>query len=151
MKRYELVPIGVLILAATAPARPVATKPSAPDLLARTRAAYAALRTYADTGTVENVFGPAAGRLRETYTFQTAYRAPRQFYFDFVKTNKMDRFVVWSDETAFHTWWQTTGVKQDFPKGTGAAAFTTGAQPTHNALLQIAPLILDRRTDRHDH
>jgi outer membrane lipoprotein-sorting protein len=113
--------------------------PSADDVLARSQAAYAALKSYADTGTVDNEFGPPGGVLREHHTFKTAYRAPRHFLFDFVREENADRFVVWADDEAFHTWWQATGVAETYPKGAGAGAFLVGGEPTLNALMQLSP------------
>ena len=114
------------------------------DILVRSRAAYAALRSYADTGTVDVEFGPVGGTIKERHTFITYYRAPRLFFFDFTKHKNADRFVVWSDEEAFHSWWQTTGVENTFPKGQGATAFVTAAMPTKNAITQTAPLLFSQ-------
>jgi outer membrane lipoprotein-sorting protein len=114
------------------------------DILARTRATYASLRSYADTGTVDIEFGPVGATLKERHTFSTAYRSPRHFYFDFTKHQKVDRFVVWSDEQTFHTWWQTTGVETTFPKGQGSAAFITSTSQTKNAVTQLAPLLFSQ-------
>jgi outer membrane lipoprotein-sorting protein len=118
------------------------TRPAAPsgdDVLARSQAAYAALKSYADTGTVDTEFGPPNGVLHEHHTFTTAYRGPRHFLFDFVREQNVDRFVVWSDDEAFHTWWQATGVSDTFPKGQASGAFVAGGEPTNNALMQISP------------
>jgi outer membrane lipoprotein-sorting protein len=112
---------------------------SAQDILAKSQAAYAALRSYADTGTVDTEFGPANGIVREHHTFRTFFRAPRHFLFDFVKEEKADRFVVWADDEAFHTWWQATGVADTYPKGQGDGAFVAGGQPTINSLMVLAP------------
>jgi outer membrane lipoprotein-sorting protein len=113
--------------------------PSADNVLARSQAAYAALKSYADTGTVDTEYGPPQGVLREHHTFKTAYRAPRHFLFDFVREQNADRFVVWANDEAFHTWWQATGVADTYPKGEGGGAFVAGGEPTNNALMQISP------------
>lgn len=114
------------------------------DILARSRATYAALKSYADTGTVDIEYGPSSKPIRERHTFGTYYRAPRRYFFDFTKHQKADRFVVWSDEESFHTWWQTTGVENSYPKGKGATAFVMAAMPTKNAVAQIAPLLFSQ-------
>lgn len=131
--------LGALVLSPAV--RGAATVRTADDILARSRAMYAALTSYADTGTIDEEYGPAASPIHARHTFRTYYRAPRRFFFEFIKENSADRYVVWSDDDAFHSWWQATGVAQDFPKGHGATAFTTGAYPTKNALTQIAPLL----------
>ena len=112
---------------------------SAQDILTKSQAAYAALKSYSDTGTVDTEFGPPNGLLREHHTFQTLFRAPRHFLFDFVKQDKADRFVVWADDEAFHTWWQATGTADTYPKGQGGAAFVAGGQPTLNSLMVLSP------------
>jgi len=114
---------------------------SSDDVLAKTEAAYAALKSYSDTGSVDTEFGPKEGLAREHHTFKTFFRAPRHFFFDFVKAESSDRFVVWADDEAFHTWWQATGVAEIYPKGQGASAFVAGGVPTVSALLQISPLL----------
>ena len=89
-------------------------------------------------------FGPVGGTIKERHTFNTYYRSPRYFHFDFTKHQKADRIVVWSDETAFHTWWQTTGVETTYPKGQGSSAFITATPLTKNAVTQIAPLLFSQ-------
>lgn len=135
----------ICVLAAAAAALPGfaarVRPPMAEDILARSRATYAALESYADSGTVLLELGPANGIVRERHSFHTYYRAPRAFLFDFTKSGNVDRFVVWSDDQAFHTWWKTTGVAENYPKGQGTAAFVTGTVPTASSLTQIAPLL----------
>ncbi len=114
------------------------------DILARSRAQYASLRSYADTGTVDVEYGSPGAPIRERHSFKTYYRAPRHFYFDFTKHQNADRFVIWSDDEAFHTWWQTTSVENTYPKGQGTGAFVTGAMPTKNSLMQVPPLLFSK-------
>lgn len=112
---------------------------SAQDVLTKSQAAYASLQSYSDTGTVDTEFGPPNGLLREHHTFTTLFRAPRHFLFDFVKEDKADRFVVWADDEAFHTWWQATGAAEAYAKGQGGGAFVAGGQPTLNSLMILSP------------
>jgi outer membrane lipoprotein-sorting protein len=107
------------------------------NVLEKSRAAYAALRSYSDTGTVVIEYGTS----RDKHTFQTYFRAPRFFYFEFTKANNTDKYVVWSDDAAFHSWWKTTGVTNDYPKENGIGAFTTGSVPTKGSLSQISELL----------
>src|SRR5437588_6298747 len=89
------------------------------DIWARSRAMYASLDSYADSGVVLSEFGVSS---RERHTFTTSFsRAPRGFHFDFQKGNG-DRFVIWGDPQAFHTWWKTTNVKSDYPNPNNIAA-----------------------------
>ena len=133
--RTELAP------AASSSAAPASPTLATEDLLARSRVLYGSLRSYADAGTVDVEFGPTGAVVRERHTFNTYYRAPRHFYFDFTKHLNADRFVVWGNDEGFHTWWRATGVESAYPRGQGTTAFVTGALPTRNALLQIAPLL----------
>ncbi len=114
------------------------------SLLARSRAVYARLHTYLDRGVVQTEYRGAAGPpLIERHTFTTVYRAPRQFLLDFHRDPKLpqERYVVWGDDEAFHTWWSETRVQQDFPKGRGATAFALSALPTHDVVTIIPPLL----------
>ena len=116
----------------------------ADDLLARSRAFYASLHSYSDTGTVVVEFGNAPTPSREQHAFRTWYRAPRLFRFEFTKANQADRYEVWSDEQAFRTWWKATGGTSTYPKGQGASAFTTGSVTTYGALTSIAPWLFSQ-------
>lgn len=113
------------------------------DPLAQSRAVYAALKSYADTGTVLQEFGPAAAPVRERHAFKTYYRAPRHFFFDFTKGEKPGgiRFVIWGDGEAFHTWWSTTGLEETYPRGSGARAFVLSTHPTVGSSVLISPLL----------
>jgi hypothetical protein len=115
-------------------------------ILERSRATYAALRSYADTGVIITELlniGTTGPPLTERHTFVTYYRAPRQFLFDFKKDPKVgdERFVVWANGADFNTWWSATKVHDTYPKGRGATAFALAAFPTKNSIVQIAPLL----------
>jgi outer membrane lipoprotein-sorting protein len=117
---------------------------AAEDILSRSRAAYATLTTYADTGTVDAEFGAAPGTGRERHVFRTFYRAPRGLLFDFTKANSADRYVVWSDDEAFRSWWKATGATSNYPKGQGLSAFVNGSVPTAGALIAITPWLFPK-------
>ncbi len=117
---------------------------AADDLLSRSRAAYAALTTYSDTGTVDAEFGNAPSPSRERHTFRTLFRAPRLLLFDFTKAANADRFVVWSDEETFHTWWKATGSVSSYPKGQGLSAFVNGSVPTQGTVDAITPWLFPK-------
>jgi outer membrane lipoprotein-sorting protein len=116
------------------------------DVLTQSRAKYAGLKTYADTGTVtteEVLPGNSDPPAVEKHTFTTFYRAPRQYFFEFRKDPNVgdERFVIWGDDAEFNTWWSATKVHDTYPKGQGAEAFALGSFPTKNAAMQLAPLI----------
>ncbi len=107
------------------------------DVLARVRDLYATLQSYGDTGTVVVEYGTNS---RDRYTFTTAIsRAPRGFYFDFRKNNG-DRYVIWGDPDAYHTWWKTTGVQEDYPNPNNIGAFGTAGAQTAGAAMKIPTL-----------
>ena len=105
---------------------------------------YASLKSYADTATIDSAYGPPAGRVQERHRFKTYYRAPRHFYFDFVKQDNADRYVVWSDDEAFHSWWQATGAADTYQKGEGASAFINGSIATMGSVSEIAALLFSQ-------
>jgi outer membrane lipoprotein-sorting protein len=116
------------------------------EILDRSRAKYAGLKAYADTGTVMTEYkgsgdpGPATV---ESHSFKTYYRSPRQFFFEFVKDPNVgeERFVIWADGADFYTWWSATKVRDNYPKGQGGTAFALATFPTKGSLMQIAPLL----------
>lgn len=111
------------------------------DAMARSRAMYAALNSYADAGVVINEFGTSS---KEQHTFTTYFsRVPRGFYFDFKKENG-DRYVIWGDPQAFHTWWKTTGVKDDYPNPNNTGAFGTADPHTLGSALKITTLLYSK-------
>jgi hypothetical protein len=138
--------VALLALALTASAFAADTYDGA-DVLAKSRARYAAMRTYSDTGTVavyERL--PGGGTISERHSFSTLYQGPRMFLLQFQKDPKAgaSRFVIWGDGEAFHTWWSDTKVHDTYPRGSGSMAFALGALPTLNAALAIPPLLFSQ-------
>ena len=134
--------IGVAVALAAAHGR--AQVPDAAELLARSRAAYAALRSYGDTGTiVVEARSPGAPPLVERFTFRTAFRSPRHFQLEFGdrRVPGGERLVIWCDGADFQSWWSATGVHEVWSGGRGVSAFATAAYPTRGAATQIPPLL----------
>jgi hypothetical protein len=118
--------------------------PARADVWAQSRAAYAALNSYADRGSVETLYRSGAGpTLTEQHVFTTSYQAPRRFRLDFKSgsAGAGERFVIWSEGEVFNTWWSTTKVASAFPRGQGTMAFAIGSSPTKGAATVIPPLI----------
>lgn len=123
---------------------PLATTSAADDIVARARAAYGALTSYSDAGTVDTEYSVGVGpTIREHHTFRTHFRAPRRFYFEFNEDRAAgaDRFVVWSDEEAFRTWWKDSGVESEYPRGQGVSALVSAIGVTKGAAAVITPLL----------
>jgi outer membrane lipoprotein-sorting protein len=145
LKRFPLPSAGALLLLLLLPAL-FSSPPSsaADDVLSRSRAVYASLNSYADAGTVVQEYGPANAPSRDRHTFTTYFnRAPRGFYFDFKKESG-DRYVIWGDPEAFHTWWKTTGVKEDYPNPNNTGAFGTAGAQTVGSALKIPTLLYSK-------
>lgn len=127
--------------------RPGVSLPSPDDILERSRAKYAALRSYADTGVIttedQTPGGPA---VVERHLFTTYYRAPRQFFFEFKEDARAggEQFVIWCDGGDFNTWWSTTRVHDTYAKGRGALAFALAVLPTKGSAAQIPPLLFSQ-------
>jgi outer membrane lipoprotein-sorting protein len=148
MRRHAPAVALVPLLAGLALAQGGATGTStADDLWEQSRAAYAALQSYADAGVVVTESqSPGAPLLVERHTFTTYYHAPREFYFDFKKDPKAgnERLVIWCDGGDFQSWWSATRVHQTYPQGTGASAFGTSAFPTKGSVVLIPPLLFSK-------
>jgi outer membrane lipoprotein-sorting protein len=135
-----LIPSIVLAVAAAATPKDDASR-RAEDIWARSRAMYAALQSYADSGTVDVEYGSAIDPSHDHHTFTTYFRKPRYYYFDFYKNGNDDRLVVWSDMDAFHGWWKTTGLETTYPKGSGSTVFVSSVYPTTGSIVMISPLV----------
>jgi hypothetical protein len=112
------------------------------NLVTPVSAAYQALTSYADTGTVEYRYQwPDTPLLVEHSRFETAFRAPRNFFFHFDAdpASGGDAYAIWCDGGDFQSWWKATGIHTVHENGQGAAAFLTGQSPTKDAANLVAP------------
>lgn len=110
---------------------------SGEEIWKKTVAAYPALKSYSDTGTVTMEM-PG---LTEKHSFKSRFQGPRSYFFDFLKEGGVDRFVIWSDAQAFHTWWMTTQLEEEYPKGTGVNAFSQASYLTKGSAMVLSPLL----------
>lgn len=118
-----------------------------PDALTPVRERYLALQSYADTGTVmTEQQWQGAPVVTEGGSFTTFYRAPRNFFFDFVEDEASggDRFVIWCDGGDFQSWWKATGVHDVYDGGRGVLGFMTAESPTMASSLLVPGLIFAR-------
>ena len=124
---------------------PSANQPAAPDdLLVRSRAMYGSLRSYADTGVIQDVWGPAPTSVYQ-HTFKTYYRAPRNFYFEFNADKRAGgvRIVIWCDGGDFQSWSSATERHDTYPRGSGTvlSAFAQSAHATRGTVALIPALL----------
>jgi outer membrane lipoprotein-sorting protein len=120
-------------------ATPVA-KPSATDILAKSQATYAALKSYSDRGTVLVETGNPKSPDKEHRSFTTYYHAPRQFLMINKKEDGSgEELVVWceGDGKDFMGWWTASNTLTDYPQGQGAVAFATASYPTLSTAVMI--------------
>ena len=112
------------------------------NLVTPVSAAYQALSSYTDSGTIEYRYQwPDTPLLIEKSTFETAYRAPRNFFFRFDgdPASGGDAYVIWCDGGDFQSWWKATGVHTVHDNGQGAVAFLNGQSPSRDAANLVAP------------
>lgn len=110
------------------------------DTLQKSRAVYAALKSYADTGTVLHESGINSV---SRHTFRTYYRAPRHFFFEF-NEDKADGgsvLAIWCEGGDFQSWWTDSRVHSTYPPGKGSAAFTSASSFTVGSAIQIPSLL----------
>ena len=113
------------------------------NLMMPVSAAYQALKSYADKGTIETRYQwpGTPSMLVEHHRFETAFRPPRNFFFRFDAdpTSGGDVYVVWCGGGQFESWWKSTGQHIVYPTGQGAVAFLTGDSPSKSSVNLVAP------------
>lgn len=108
------------------------------EIIQRTTATYAAMKSYSDSGTVVTTYGQST---TGKHTFSTLFqRTPRRFLLDFNKQGG-DEFVIWADPDAFHTWWKTTRQQSDYANPNNSAAISMSGPPTVATALKIPTLL----------
>jgi hypothetical protein len=111
------------------------------QILQKTRDTYVALQSYADSGTVIAEYGSGPQPQATRHQFTTRFRrSPRAYVFDFHKEGG-DRYVVWGDPDAFHSWWKTTGDQYDFPNPNNLPAISGSSVNTSGAGMKIPSLL----------
>ncbi len=124
--------------AAAAPA------PSADDVINKMRAAYAALASYSDKGTITTEDQPVGATMTtERSTFVTRFKRPKQFYFEFTKDPKVgnERYIIWCPGDIFSTWWSSSQATAAYAQGEGQNAFAVAEFPTAGSALLVPPLL----------
>jgi len=113
-----------------------ASAQSADEIVKKARDTYAQLHAYADTGVVLDQYGTSS---EDKHTFSTRFvRTPRHVLLDFHKQGG-DRYVIWADPDAFHTWWKTTGQQTDYPNPNNTPAITLSGPPTASSSIRVIP------------
>lgn len=134
--------VGILVCFASFFAIVAQAQPNPAQTLQRTRDAYLALKSYSDFGVLVHEFATSS---HDRHAFTTYFnRAPRGFLLDF-RQQAGDRYVIWGDPDAFHTWWQATDQRYDYPNPNNVAAFS-GLPQAAGAALKVPTLLYGRST-----
>ncbi|HZQ24865.1 MAG TPA: DUF2092 domain-containing protein [Terriglobales bacterium] len=111
---------------------------TADSVLQKARDTYGQMKSYADTGVVLYEYGTSS---EDKHTFSTAFnRSPRHLLLDFHKQGG-DRYVIWADPDAFHTWWKTTGQQTDYANPNNAPAISLSDLNSQGTALKIPTLL----------
>jgi outer membrane lipoprotein-sorting protein len=112
---------------------------SADSILQKMRDTYGGMKSYHDTGVIVNEYGAT-----DRHTFSTDFnRSPRHFLLDFRKEGG-DRYVIWAEPDAFHTWWKTTAQQTDYPNPNNAPAISMSGRNTTGASVKVAALLYSK-------
>lgn len=143
LPRFASSLIAAVALAAGQSATAIAAAPSSEDILARSRATYAALTSYSDSGHVLIETGNARSPERDQHTFVTAYQAPHKFRLFFRKGPATDaeQFVLWWEGEDIHTWWTASRTHEHYPRSQGTVPFALASLPTDGVTAMI-PAVL---------
>jgi outer membrane lipoprotein-sorting protein len=136
--RFRLPSLRVLALLASLNVATVQAQ-SAEEIVQKMRDTYGTLNSYSDSVVMVREYGAT-----DRHTFTTYFtRSPRHFLLDFHKQGG-DRYVVWGDPDAFHTWWKTTQQTTDYPNPSNTSAITLSGPPTQNAIVKIPTLLYSK-------
>jgi hypothetical protein len=153
MLRIGLTTLGLLAAVPphwVSPRDPGSADFDAEDVLARTYSAYAALNSYADSGTVvdEN------GGFRDRFTFVTLQtRQPRNFLLDFryagtdydngFRISGGERTVIWMQNGELQTWRSATQAHETYPEDGGRQVDAlTGASNSTRGISVLVPSMI---------
>ncbi len=126
--------VGIMILLDVA-----AHAQSVDSILQKMRDTYGAMQSYSDTGVIVNEYGAT-----DRHTFSTYFnRSPRHFLLEFNK-QLGDRYVIWAEPDAFHTWWKTTAQQMDYPNPNNAPAISMSGRNTTGAALKVPALLYSK-------
>jgi hypothetical protein len=153
MLKASLAVLGVLVAFAPTPdTRTTAGTPAfdADDVLARTYAAYVALSSYADSGTVVD----ESKGFQDRFAFRTRYtKQPRNYFLDFrytgsvydngFKIDGQEQTVIWMQNGELQTWLSKTQAHETYPEDGGrqVEALTGASNGTRGISVLVPSLI----------
>ena len=119
------------------------TAPTAAQILGRMVTTYRSCNCYEDSGAVETVFNAKSRVWTNTRPFEIHFRRPALLRFEFTAqyspASPRQKYVLWSDETQTHTYWQQANscwADTDLSRGVaGATGVSGGAAHTVPRLL----------------
>jgi hypothetical protein len=113
-----------------------------PDAMTPVHERYGRLQSYADKGRITIRYQwPGTPETDSHYRFETAFRAPRNFFFRFdtEEDSGDDSYVLWCDGGDFQSWWKATGVHEVYNNGRGANGFYAGGSTTKESINLLGP------------
>ncbi|HUQ99044.1 MAG TPA: hypothetical protein VM166_06280 [Gemmatimonadaceae bacterium] len=122
MKAILQLVVAAFLATAAAPAGSIRPSALTEDILARSRAAYAALNTYADVGTVTVNTGGFVDRAK----FRTYRRKPRDFFYEFTQISTSGsggsipmkgHLILWMRNGNLEKWDEQGKLHESFPAG----------------------------------
>ena len=125
-------------------ARPPTAVAAVVDVMAQSFAAYAALQSYADSGTITDEYGSVGSPSRDVSRFRTLIRRPRFYFFEFLKHDDLDRGVVWANLEGLHVWYRVAASVTDYPVTNETPAFNQNEYSTRSTITLVAPLFFSK-------
>ena len=108
MKRSLILSLFLTLLFAPAANGRQTGAPTAQQVLERMISAYAACKTYQDTGEVRTVFSDEKGKRTALLPFSTAFVRPAAFRFEFRSRRgeeEWDQYIIWRQNDEVKSWW----------------------------------------------
>lgn len=111
---------------------------SGDKIFASVLAKYASLNSYSDSGEIINEYGTSS---KDVHKFKTLFnRAPRGYLLDFTKVSG-EKFVIWGDPDAFHSWWSSINSRSDYPNPSNTGVFIGSDVHTYGVAMKVTSLI----------
>ena len=123
---------------------PSAAVAAAADVMAQSLAAYAALKSYADSGTVTDEYGAPDHPTDDTNHFHTFMARPGRYFLEFLKHDDLDRGVIWANPDGLHVWYRSSVSVTDYPPANETSAFNLNEYSTRSTITLIAPLFFTK-------
>jgi outer membrane lipoprotein-sorting protein len=124
---------------------PSAAVAAAADVMTQSLAAYAALKSYADSGTVTDEYGAPDHPTDDVNHFHTFMARPGRYFLEFLKHDNLDRGVIWArPDSGLHVWYRSSASVTDYSPSNETTAFNLNEYSTRSTITVIAPLFFNK-------